>query len=330
VIRAEFSINRHWIDDMKDTALTIVTPSYNRADYLPRLYQSLLAQTRRDFEWIIVDDGSSDATQEVCAEFCAGQRLDIRVLRKENGGKHTAVNAGVAIARSALVFIVDSDDYLLSNAVERVLEVWSEFATERLSGMCFLRGVSATEVLGQRFDRSYEIASYIDMRFNRGVQGDKAEVYRADILKAHPFPEFAGEKFLAEDAVWARIGLQYDMVHVNEIIYVSNYLPGGLTRGDQSINVRSPRGSVESVKWFLSNRTHMKVRMPMAWRYIAYGRFARRSLYELVSKSGAPLFVATQIPLGVLLHLYWKRKFAAQLDKARAVQPSAAPAETSL
>jgi glycosyltransferase involved in cell wall biosynthesis len=311
--------------------VAIITPTFNRAGYLPRLYDSLVEQTRQDFEWIIIDDGSSDDTPEVCARFRAENRIDVQVIRKQNGGKHTAVNAGVASTDAPLVFIVDSDDYLTPDAVERVLDTWSRFNSERISGMSFLRGTSATEPLGQRFPHAFEIASYIDMRINRGVGGDKAEVYRTDILKAFPFPEFPGEKFLAEAAVWAQIGLRFDMIHVNEIIYISRYLPGGLTLGDQSINIRSPNGSVESVRWFLSSEIRMRVRMPMAWRYIAYGRFAGRSVADLVATSGCPAFVSVQVPFGLLLNFYWKRKFASSLKEARAKKiTSATHAERSL
>ncbi|MDR5752712.1 MULTISPECIES: glycosyltransferase family A protein [unclassified Caballeronia] len=299
--------------------LTIVTPTYNRAEYLPRLYRSLVAQTCQDFEWLVVDDGSTDSTPALCERLCAEGLIDVRCIRKENHGKHTALNAGIAATSSALMFIVDSDDYLLPDAVRRTLDTWSLFGNDRLSGICFLRGISESVPLGQRFPRNEEIASYIDMRFNQGVSGDKAEVYRTDILKRFPFPEFEGERFLAEDAVWAQIGLRYKMVHINEIVYISNYLPGGLTRGDNSINVRSPNGSVESVRWFLSKQVRLRVRVPMAWRYIAYGLFARRRLSGLIKASGAPMLVLTQFPVGLALYLFWTRKFADQLRSHRFV-----------
>ncbi|MFL9922559.1 glycosyltransferase family 2 protein [Paraburkholderia fungorum] len=300
--------------------MTILTPTYNRAAWLERLYRGLLAQTRRDFEWLVVDDGSSDDTQQLISHLKAERRIAIRYLSKPNGGKHTALNAGIALTESPLVFIVDSDDFLTANAVERVLAVWGQHASPRLSGLSFLRGTSPSQPLGRTFPAHCMIASYIDMRFNRGVTGDKAEVYRTDVLKAYPFPEFRGERFLAEDAVWARIGLLYDMVHVNEIIYISNYLEGGLTLGDKSINVRCANGSVESTRWFLSSKLRLKIRLPMAWRYVAYGLFARKPMAELVRMSEAPLLVLTQVPAGLALYLYWSRKFAPQLAQARALQ----------
>ncbi|MGF6769056.1 glycosyltransferase involved in cell wall biosynthesis [Paraburkholderia sp. GAS199] len=300
-----------------NTSLTILTPTYNRANWLERLYRSLVAQTRRDFEWLVVDDGSTDHTPQLIASLKAENTITIRYIRKDNGGKHTAVNAGVALIESPLTFIVDSDDYLTANAVERALDVWGQHASPRLSGLCFLRGTSPDHPLGRTFASHCSVASYIDMRFNRGISGDKAEIYKTDVLKAYPFPEFAGERFLAEDAVWARIGLLYEMVHINEIIYISNYLEGGLTLGDQSINVRCANGSVESTRWFLSRKVRLKVRLPMAWRYVAYGLFAKKPLRELLRMTESPLLVLTQLPAGVALYMYWSRKFAPQLARAR-------------
>jgi glycosyltransferase involved in cell wall biosynthesis len=298
--------------------LTILTPTFNRAEFLPRLYESLKTQSDRDFEWLIVDDGSTDATPALCARFIDESAVAIRYIRKENGGKHTAVNVGVEAADSTLVFIVDSDDYVTENAVSRIAWIWKEFSAPDRSGISFLRGTSEGVPLGKTFPTNLEISSYLEMRFNRAVYGDKAEVYRTDILKNFRFPEFEGEKFLAEDAVWARIGLQYKMVHVNEIIYVSNYLEAGLTRSGKSLMVRCPKGAIESVKWFLSDKVRLKVRSPMAWRYVAYGFFARRSLSDLIASSKAPFFVAIQTPLGIALYAYWRHKFRKELVSAKA------------
>ncbi|SAK80454.1 glycosyltransferase, group 2 family protein [Caballeronia hypogeia] len=314
---------------MSSGFLTIVTPTFNRAHCLPRLYESLAQQTDRDFEWIIVDDGSTDATPEFCAAMMAQSQIPVRVIRKVNGGKHTALNAAISAVSSELVFIVDSDDYVTPNAVSRIRDIWSTHRAADRSGICFLRGTTEHDTLGSRFPVNGEIASYIEMRFNRGVKGDKAEVYRSDLLRKFPFPEFEGERFLAEDAVWAPLGLEYKMVHVNEIIYVGNYLEAGLTQGGKSYMVKCPNGAIESVRWFMSPKVDMKVRMPMAWRYIAYGLFAKRSLARHIVTSEAPLFVASQLPAGIALYFYWRRKFRSELSAAQAVGGGQRPAASA-
>ena len=300
--------------------LTIITPTFNRVEWLPRLYKSLKSQSVRDFEWLIVDDGSSDETPDFCSAVIQEAAIAVRVIRKANGGKHTALNAGIAAVVTELIFIVDSDDYLTPNAVSRIQEVWSRYKGEGRSGISFMRGTSEEEPLGHRFPRDNEVSSYIEMRFNRGIKGDKAEIYRSDVLKRFRFPEFKGEKFLAEDAVWAPIGLQYQMVHINEIIYVGNYLEAGLTAGGKSFMLRCPNGAIESVKWFLSRKVRMRVRAPMAWRYLAYGLFAKRPLIEHICSSELPLFVTSQIPGGLALYVYWRHKFRNEIANASGQQ----------
>lgn len=99
--------------------LTIFTPTYNRAHLLPNLYQSLLNQKRVDFEWLIVDDGSTDGTEELVNQWIEEAVLTIRYFRKENSGKHTAINKGVQLAKGELFLIVDSDDVLAENALKK-------------------------------------------------------------------------------------------------------------------------------------------------------------------------------------------------------------------
>ena len=114
--------------------LTVCTPTYNRAHTLPRLYESLVRQTSQDFEWLVVDDGSTDNTRELVDGWVAEGRIRIRYVYKENGGKPSAHNLGVRMAAGELFFCVDSDDYLTDNAVE-VIRNNSEKLTYKNVGM---------------------------------------------------------------------------------------------------------------------------------------------------------------------------------------------------
>ena len=100
--------------------ITVFTPAYNRGYIIGKLYESLRRQSFRDFEWLVVDDGSTDDTGTLLAGFIAENKIPIRYFRQENGGKHRAINRGVREARGELFFIVDSDDHLADDALERV------------------------------------------------------------------------------------------------------------------------------------------------------------------------------------------------------------------
>ena len=100
--------------------ITVLTPTFNRASLLPRLYKSLCKQTYRDFEWLVIDDGSSDHTKEILDQFVKENKISIRYYYKTNGGKHTAINLGLDVAKGEIFFIADSDDVLLPDSLSIV------------------------------------------------------------------------------------------------------------------------------------------------------------------------------------------------------------------
>ena len=107
--------------------ITILTPTYNRGENLKKLYKSLLKQKDNRFEWLIVDDGSTDGTKKIIDEFLMDSKINIKYLYKKNGGKHTALNLGIKEINTDLIFIVDSDDYLNDNAIQSINEVHEKY-----------------------------------------------------------------------------------------------------------------------------------------------------------------------------------------------------------
>lgn len=268
-------------------SITILTPTYNRAAYLPRLFESLKAQTNRDFLWLVVDDGSEDDTENLIASY-GQQGVEIRYIRQENGGKHTALNRGIAEIQSELTFIVDSDDYLPENAVETVLAYHEKYrGTPGLCGYSFLRCHSDGRVNTAYFPSDELIGSYAQVRINGGIGGDKAEVFYTEILKKYPFSVFPGEKFMPEDAVWMQMSGPYQMVHMNKNIYYCDYLEGGLTNTGRRMKVHSPRGMILRSKVYLDDPAiRMKVKVKMMLLYQVYGRFAGVSARKLRRDTG--------------------------------------------
>ena len=268
-------------------SITILTPTYNRAAYLPRLFESLKAQTNRDFLWLVVDDGSEDDTENLIASY-GQQGVELRYIRQENGGKHTALNRGIAEIQSELTFIVDSDDYLPENAVETVLAYHEKYrGTPGLCGYSFLRCHGDGRVNTAYFPSDELIGSYAQVRINGDIGGDKAEVFYTEILKKYPFPVFPGEKFMPEDAVWMQMSGPYQMVHMNKNIYYCDYLEGGLTNTGRRMKVHSPRGMILRSKVYLDDPAiRMKVKVKMMLLYQVYGRFAGLSARELRRDTG--------------------------------------------
>lgn len=289
----------------KHNLLTIITPTFNRASNLKRLYESLNAQSTKQFVWLIVDDGSTDDTETVIRMFIEEDRIEIRYLKRENGGKHRALNMGIATIETELTFIVDSDDYLPEDAVEIILSYHDKYRnTPNLCGYSFLRFFEDGSVNTAYFKRDEEIASYRDIRINGGIGGDKAEVFYTEILRRFPFPEYDGEKFLPEDLVWMQMSGPYQMVHINKCIYIGEYLEDGLTKTGRAMKKHSPRGMMHRSEVYLQDAgVNLKVKIKMMMLYIIYGKFASIESGKLY-KDAIPklLFLMLYFPSIVLYH----------------------------
>lgn len=285
----------------------MITPTYNRGDMLERLYRSLLGQRAKDFCWLVVDDGSEDETETLVKGWAKEGKIRIYYQRQENGGKHRALNAGIKRIESPLTFIVDSDDYLPEDSIRIILEYHNKFAgTPGICGYSFLRFYSNGEVNTAYFPVNEEIDTYLKVRINGGIGGDKAEVFFTDILKEYPFPEFPGEKFMPEDTVWMMMSEKYKMVHINECVYISDYLEGGLTRSGRRMKIHSPKGMMLRSKVYLEkDGVCLKVKVKMQMLYIIYSRFAGVGRKEAAGQlSKKRMFYLLYIP-ALLIQKKW-------------------------
>lgn len=210
--------------------VTVFTPTYNRAYKLIDLYESLKNQSVKDFEWIIIDDGSNDNTEEIINKLLL-ENKDFPIIYKKtiNGGKHRAINKGVDIASGKLFFIVDSDDVLTLNAIEKIIMWEQELPKDKYAGVGGLKGYTNESVIGSSLKFNSIDCTSIELR-NKNIKGDKAEVFYTDVLKKYKFPEIDGENFIQEAIVWYKIAKDgYKIRWFNEIIYKVEYLPDGLS-----------------------------------------------------------------------------------------------------
>lgn len=233
---------------MKHPFITILTPTYNRASLLPRLFDSLLRQTSKDFEWIVVDDGSTDDTRKVVAnlkEKCGGA-FPMGYVYKANGGKHMAINIGAERARGELLFIADSDDLLTDDALETVANSWHDISDDKsFAGIAGLDiAMDTREVIGSGLPQEHIDCNAIDIRYRHHVTGDMKEVFRTEVLREFPFPEFAGERFCPEQLVWFRMARRYRLRYINKPIYIADYQPDGITAGITRARMRNPSASM--------------------------------------------------------------------------------------
>ena len=276
--------------------ITVFTSAYNRAYSLPRAFESLQRQTYRDFEWVVVDDGSSDGTRELCEGFARASTFPMRYYYQENSGKHVAINLGANVA-GGWFLILDSDDWL----PERGLEVSARYMTQieddgRFAGVAGLRGTDENTLLwirgtspddltakGHRaLEREYVDATSKEYRYKLRIPGDRAEVVRTALMRSHPFPVFEGERFMSEGLLWQALSDEgYLFRWFNEITYCGDYLEDGLSKNAGTAYAGSPRGTAYLKNQMLGSRIPLTRKPREAVSYIRYGRAAGESVGHL-------------------------------------------------
>lgn len=289
--------------------ITVFTSTFNRIDKLTVLYKSLLNVNFKDFEWIIIDDGSTDDTQRVVNEWLQRKTpFNITYVKKENGGKHRAINLGVQMAKGDLFYIVDSDDWLPPEALSRIdyfeksinPEIKSNFA-----GVCGLRGTDSHTPIGTTFDTGVFVDITYLQRKEYKISGDKAEVFYTKVLKQYNFPEFVNENFLTEAYIWNEIALDgLKMRYFNEIIYIGNYLNDGLTKNYWDVYKRNPQG----YGLFINQLVKLKqIRFYSKWE--AYSLFYKLNKNAISKRQIIEYLKCSSISLNSSLFLYRIFKF---------------------
>jgi glycosyltransferase involved in cell wall biosynthesis len=255
---------------------TVFTPSFNRANLLGNLYNSLKRQTFKDFEWIIVNDGSVDNTEELVLSWIEEGIINIKYFSQENKGIPSSFNFGVQKAKGKFFLFLGSDDFLLDKALERFLFYWDSIPKKDKQ---FFSGVCANcvykknnkivgGVLGQ------EVIDTFPIKFNykfKKIKGDRYGFQKTSILKEHPFPIFSKEKHISPAIIWNEIGLKYKTRYVNEALVVVEYQEDGITAHSLETRIRNIKGTVF---YYLS---FLKLKVSFYWKVrnlINYSRFS--------------------------------------------------------
>ena len=296
----------------KSPYLTILTPTYNRGELLKKCYESLKVQTNKEFQWLIVDDGSTDDTERIARDFCEeSPQMNIKYLRKANGGKHTALNYAHSYIEGDYVLILDSDDTLTKVAVAEAYAGWSNYEDKKEVGIVILlKGVEVDKPNAYVQD---EMVPVDIMNYPRiCVKGrDCCEIIRSELFKMYPFPEFRGEKFISEGALWNRVAMTHKCVYINKVIYLCEYLEGGLTKSGKSMRIRNPYGGMYTSNLRMHKKNFMKERIKSGLLYVCYGFFAQLTPIAIVAREKEHRLMKGMCLLpGFCLYVLWKKKYS--------------------
>ncbi|WEV54032.1 glycosyltransferase family A protein [Leuconostocaceae bacterium ESL0723] len=259
--------------------VTVLTVTYNRGHLLERLFNSLCQQTQTDFQWLVIDDGSTDDTAQRMAAFQAKKppfRIDYHV--KENGGKHTGLNYAHPFIQGQVTVIVDSDDYLVENGIAQIEAAWQPYLDDpKLATVTFEQADDQGHLLGH-FPRARYLGSELDYRYAHHIGGDFAETIRTEVLKAWPLPEFQGERFFPEGWLWQTIARHYDTLDLQGVLVVGGYQAGGLTQQGRQQRLKAPRGMVTYYQALTGSVFPLSTRLKSALAAQVYQHFVPKNL----------------------------------------------------
>lgn len=227
--------------------ITVFTPTYNRAYIIGKLYESLKRQKFKDFEWLVIDDGSVDNTQELIKQWMEEEEgFQIRYYWYENCGKPKEINRALDLARGELFFTVDSDDFLTDNALE-LIDLW-EKTLPRDGTYCALAGNDGNMQkipMNPIFNKPWIDANFFDREPNsdKFIGYDRPWVFYTEIHRKYKYPEFVGEKFITEAVAWNRMAHDgYKIRCFDEVIYLYEHQEDGYTNSITSVFLNNPKG----------------------------------------------------------------------------------------
>jgi glycosyltransferase involved in cell wall biosynthesis len=258
---------------------SIISPTYNRSKYLPAIFQCLNQQHGVDFEWVIVNDGSVDDTENIVNQLNNSPKsFTIKYIRQKNSGKPSAINTGMELADSYITNWLDDDDILLPGVLS---EVWRYFDLESrrfenncivLSGLCIY---DTGKIIGDKYHKDYFVSDHISYIHNRNIWGDKCEFVVTEILKKYPYTIFEDEKNIAPGLTWTRLAADnHETLYVNKIFNQKAFLEGGLS--SQSYWYKYPKSSELFYNEATIPRFSLVLQIKHSSQYIEFARINKQ------------------------------------------------------
>ncbi len=282
--------------------ITVFTPTYNRASTLIRTYDSLCSQTDGDFEWLIIDDGSTDNTKDLVSKWISEGKIIIRYIYKSNGGLHTGYNEAFANINTELNICIDSDDFMPKDAIEKIRAVWKQCHNKTdLAGIIGLDFKIDGACIGGLFPYTGDYHIYEMCRFHRG---DTKIVCRTDIIKPLvPMPVYEGEKNFNPIYYYVQIDKNYKFRLINENLCYVDYQENGMSSNIFKQYRNSPKSFAQLRRLYLSMpyygfKTHFKNSI----HYVSSCIFSKQ--WNGILTSPKPIMCLMAIPFGIALNFY--------------------------
>lgn len=291
---------------MAEKTLTVFTPAYNRAHTIGRTYESLCRQTCQDFEWLIVDDGSTDHTRELVESWIQEKKIPIRYIYQENQGMHGAHNTAYRNITTELNTCIDSDDYMPDDAVEKICSFWKKHGSDRYAGLIGLDQTEDGKIIGTSFPESMNETTLSGF-YQQGGKGDKKLVYRTDVIRKYPeYPLFEGERYVGLAYKYMLIDLDYKLLTINEPLVVVEYQEDGSSRNMYKQYWKNPKGFAFFRKTEMLVTHSFKRRFMVCCHYVSSSIMSKNKFF--IKDSPRKFMTILALPGGFLLYCLIKFK----------------------
>lgn len=286
--------------------LTVFTPAYNRAHTIDRTYESLCRQTCKDFEWLVVDDGSKDSTRELVEGWIAENRIPIRYIYQENQGMHGAHNTAYRNITTELNTCIDSDDYMPDDAVEKIITFWKEHGSEEYAGIVGLDQAMDGDIIGTRFPKDLKETTLMGF-YRNGGKGDKKLVYRTDVVHQYPeYPIFEGERYVGLSYLYMLIDQDYKLLTMNEPLVIVDYQQEGSSYNMFRQYLNNPKGFAFLRREYMPYAKGFKDKLKTCTHYVSSSIMIKNKLF--IQESPLKFMTILAIIPGILLNWYIRYK----------------------
>lgn len=291
-------------------SITVFTPTFNRAFCLDDLYQSLVRQTSKDFCWLIIDDGSSDATDKLVQTWIDEKKVEIQYVYKPNGGMHTAHNTAYDYLKTELNVCIDSDDMMTDDGIEKILNFWQQNGNENCGGIYALDIDKSGKIIGEKFPedlKSFKGWGCKTIFYGKNnqkkvnIKGDKKFISVTKILNQYPkIPVFENEKYYSLYYKQHFVERDFTILILNEPVCIVEYLPDGSSASMFSQYIKNPKGFHHLRKLMMQMAPSFKLRFTQSVHYINSCLILKQfNVWKNVSNK---FLVTLAIPFGIALY----------------------------
>ena len=286
--------------------LTVFTPAFNRAHTLGRTYKSLCRQTNKNFEWLIIDDGSQDNTKELVDGWISENKISIRYIYQQNQGMHGAHNTAYKNIHTELNTCIDSDDYMPDNAVEHICSFWKKYGSDKYAGFIGLDCTEKGNIIGTAFPEDMKETTLTGF-YSKGGSGDKKLVYRTEVINQYPeYPLFEGERYVGLAYKYMLIDQDYQLLTLNKPLVVVEYQLDGSSYNMYRQYWKNPKGFAFFRKTEMVTTKSLKRKFIVCMHYVASSIISKNR--NFIKESPLKILTTIAVPGGILLYSIIKHK----------------------